>query len=90
MAALALRTSMRQPLAAPNRQPRSVSPEEAMTSSRRQVARAASLVMIAFSLPMTFMSLIGGALADRIHRKYTIMTSLSGNIVITALLATLD
>jgi MFS family permease len=51
---------------------------------------ALSMVMIAFSLPMTFMSLIGGALADRIHRKYMIMASLSGNIVITALLATLD
>jgi MFS family permease len=51
---------------------------------------ALSLVVIAFSLPMTFMSLIGGALADRIQRKYLIMTAQAGNAVVTILLATLD
>ena len=51
---------------------------------------ALSLVVIAFSLPMTFMSLIGGALADRITRKYLIMASQAGNALMTILLATLD
>ena len=51
---------------------------------------ALSLVVIAFSLPVTFMSLVGGALADRVPRKYLIMISQAGNALMTALLATLD
>jgi len=51
---------------------------------------ALALVMIAFSVPMTFVSLIGGALADRMSRKHIIMFSQGGNALMTALLATLD
>ncbi len=51
---------------------------------------ALSLVMIAFALPMTFMSLIGGALADRIPRKYILIAVQAGNTLMTGLLATLD
>jgi len=51
---------------------------------------ALSLVMIAFSLPMTFMSPIGGALADRVSRKYIIMVTGFGSALLTGLLATLD
>jgi len=51
---------------------------------------ALSLVMIAFALPMTCMSLVGGALADRIPRKYIIMAVQAGNALMTGLLATLD
>lgn len=48
------------------------------------------LVMMTFSLPMTFVSLIGGALADRIPRKQMVIWSQSGNIALTLLLGTLD
>ena len=51
---------------------------------------ALSLVMIAFALPMTCMSLIGGALADRWPRKHILMTVQTGNTLMTLLLATLD
>jgi MFS family permease len=51
---------------------------------------ALSLVMMSFAFPMTFVSLIGGALADRIPRKNIIMLSQGGNAVTTLLLATLD
>ena len=51
---------------------------------------ALSLVMIAFSLPMTVMSLLGGALADRFSKKYIIMATQAANALITAFLATLD
>ena len=51
---------------------------------------ALSLVMISFSLPMTFMSLIGGALADRIQRKHIIIAAQGISVIMTALLATLD
>jgi MFS family permease len=51
---------------------------------------ALALVMMAFSVPMTFVSLIGGALADRMSRKHIIMYSQAGNAILTALLATLD
>lgn len=51
---------------------------------------ALSVVTIAFSFPMTFMSLIGGALADRIPKKYVIMASQAIGALTTALLATLD
>ncbi len=51
---------------------------------------ALSLVMMSFALPMTFISPIGGALADRIPRKQIIMLSQGGNALLTLLLATLD
>lgn len=51
---------------------------------------ALSLIMMAFVGPMTIMSPIGGALADRVPRKIMIMVSQSGNATITLLLATLD
>ncbi len=51
---------------------------------------ALSLVMMAFALPLTFASLLGGALADRVSRKYVIVVSQSGNAFLTLILATLD
>ena len=51
---------------------------------------ALALVMMSFAAPMTFMSLIGGALADRIPRKRLLMLSQGGNAVLTILRATLD
>ncbi len=51
---------------------------------------ALALVMMSFSLPMTFVSLIGGALADRISRKRIVILSQVGNILLTATVATLD
>jgi MFS family permease len=51
---------------------------------------ALSMVMIAFSLPMTVMALLGGALADRFSKKYIIMATQAANALITLLLATLD
>lgn len=51
---------------------------------------ALSYVMIAFSLPLTGISLIGGALADRISRKRVLLAVQAGNAVMTGLLATLD
>lgn len=51
---------------------------------------ALSLVMLAFSVPMTFISPIGGTLADRFSRKHIIMFTQGGNVVMTLILATLD
>jgi MFS family permease len=51
---------------------------------------ALSLVMMSFALPLTFASVLGGALADRFSRKHIIMMSQSGNCILTFLLATLD
>jgi MFS family permease len=51
---------------------------------------ALSLVMMAFAVPMTFISPIGGVLADRIPRKYMVMFSQGGNVIMTLILATLD
>lgn len=51
---------------------------------------ALSLVMMAFALPVTFMSPIGGATADRISRKKIVMFTLMGNTVMTLVLAVLD
>ncbi len=51
---------------------------------------ALSLVMLAFSVPMTFISPIGGALADRFPRKNKIMITQGGNLIMTLILATLD
>jgi MFS transporter, DHA1 family, staphyloferrin A biosynthesis exporter len=51
---------------------------------------ALSLVMMSFALPLTFASMLGGALADRVPRKHVIMVSQSGSAILTLLLATLD
>ena len=51
---------------------------------------ALSMVMIAFSLPMTVMAMLGGALADRFSRKYIIMGSQAVSALMTLLLGTLD
>ena len=51
---------------------------------------ALSFVMISFALPMACVSLIGGALADRIPKKYILMGVQAGNAIMTGLLATLD
>lgn len=51
---------------------------------------ALSMVIAAYTLPATFMSLIGGALADRIQKKYILFFSQAINILVTGILATLD
>jgi len=51
---------------------------------------ALSLVMMAFALPLTFASVLGGLMADRFPRKHMILYCQSGNAVMTLLLATLD
>jgi MFS family permease len=51
---------------------------------------ALSLVMMAFALPMTIMSPIGGSLADRFSRKHIVIFSQVGNGLMTLALATLD
>ena len=51
---------------------------------------ALALVMVSFSVPSTFVSLIGGALADRISRKRLIVMSQSGSAALTLLLGVLD
>lgn len=51
---------------------------------------ALSLVMMSFALPLTFTSVLGGALADRLARKHIIMVSQGGNALLTLLLAILD
>ena len=48
------------------------------------------LVMVSFAAPMTFVSLIGGALADRVPKKYLIIASQFGNAALTFLLAMMD
>ncbi len=51
---------------------------------------ALALVMMSFSLPMTFVSLIGGALADRLPRRHLVIMSQSGNALMTVMLGVLD
>jgi len=51
---------------------------------------ALSLVMLAFATPVTFVSPIAGALADRISRRHIVMLSQSGNAIMTLLMATMD
>ena len=48
------------------------------------------LVMVSFAAPMTVVSLVGGALADRFPKKNLIIVSQSGNAVMTFVLAMLD
>lgn len=51
---------------------------------------ALAMVMMSFALPLTFVSIIGGVLADRIPRKKIILVSQAGNAFFTLLLAILD
>ncbi len=51
---------------------------------------ALTLVMMSFSLPMTFVSLVGGALADRMPRKRMVIISQSATAVMTVVVGTLD
>ena len=51
---------------------------------------ALAFVMMSFAAPSTFVSLIGGALADRISKKRLIVIGQSGNAAMTAVLALLD
>jgi MFS family permease len=39
---------------------------------------ALSLVMMSFALPLTFASVLGGALADRVARRHIIIVSQGG------------
>lgn len=48
------------------------------------------LVMVSFAAPMTIVSLVGGALADRFSKKYLIIISQSANAVMTFILAMMD
>ena len=47
-------------------------------------------VMVSFSLPMTFMSPVGGALADRLPRRSLVIMSQSGNAILTVIIGFLD
>ena len=51
---------------------------------------ALSLSIVSFTAPITIVSLLGGAMADRIPRRNLIIFSQSGNAVMTFLMATLD
>lgn len=51
---------------------------------------ALALVMVSFAAPMTFVSLIGGALADRLSKKYMIIMSQAGTAIMTFVLAMMD
>lgn len=48
------------------------------------------LVMVSFAAPMTIVSLVGGAFADRFPKKYLIIISQSANAAMTFVLAALD
>ena len=47
-------------------------------------------VMVSFSLPMTFMSPVGGALADRLPRRSLVIMSQAGNAILTVIIGFLD
>ena len=51
---------------------------------------ALAWVMASFSVPMTLVSPIGGALADRLPRKYLVIISQTGNAVMTVIIGLLD
>jgi MFS family permease len=51
---------------------------------------ALSLVTMSFALPMTFMSLVGGVLADRLPKRKLMITSQTTVFLTVLLLATLD
>ena len=48
------------------------------------------LSMVSFAVPVTFVSLIAGAMADRVPRRRLVIWSQSGNALMTLLLAVLD
>lgn len=48
------------------------------------------LVMVSFAAPMTFVSLLGGAFADRVPKKYLIIVSQLANALLTLILAMMD
>ena len=51
---------------------------------------ALTWTMVSFAAPLTIVSLVAGALADRIPRRYIVIFSQTGNAVMTLLLAGLD
>ena len=51
---------------------------------------AVSLVTISFALPVMFVSVIAGALADRIPRRRLVILGQSANALVTLIIATLD
>ena len=51
---------------------------------------ALAWVMASFAMPMTFVSLIGGALADRMPRRRLVILSQAGNVAMTFVMGTLD
>ena len=51
---------------------------------------ALSLSIVSITAPMTVVSLLGGALADRVPRRRLVILSQAGNAVMILLLATLD
>ena len=51
---------------------------------------ALSLSIVSVTAPITVVSLLGGAMADRIPRRHLVIFSQSGNAVMTFLMATLD
>ena len=51
---------------------------------------ALALVIVTFALPMTLISPIGGALADRISRKRIMLYTQLGNAVLTLVVGLLD
>ena len=51
---------------------------------------ALAWVMASFSVPMTLVSPLGGALADRMPRKYLVIVSQTGNAVMTVVIGLLD
>jgi MFS family permease len=51
---------------------------------------ALTWTMVSFAAPLTFVSPIAGALADRIPRRHMVIFSQTGNVVMTLILAGLD
>jgi len=51
---------------------------------------ALALVMMSFAAPMAVVSLVGGALADRVPRRKLVLLSECGNALLAVLLASLD
>lgn len=51
---------------------------------------ALAWVTLSFSIPMIFVSMVGGALADRIPRRQMMIIGQAGNTAVTLVIATLD
>ena len=51
---------------------------------------ALAWTMLSFAVPMTFVSLVGGALADRLPRRSMMIVGQGGNVAVTLTIATLD